>query len=169
MTWGVDPWGAAPWGADEEAAGAGYSVALSGLTAISIAATSVQPQLDYTITGTPGTGTTHFAVYPSATTPAWDRSTGWDGTPTATGEDATPPSATTPNDEPTITWDAALTPGTSYKLWAIWDDGIASSNGGAVFVGEVFVTYHLIHLSSPTTAEIGATTARGRVTATEYA
>ena len=168
MTWGVDPWGAAPWGADEEAA-AGVTVTLAGLTAISIGATSVQPQLDYTISGTPGTGTTYFAVYPSATTPAWDRSTGWDGTPTATGEDATPPSATTPNDEPTITWDAALTPGTSYKLWAIWDDGSASSDSGAPQPSTTFVTYQTIHLSSPTVTAITATTARGRVTATEYA
>ncbi len=174
MTWGVDPCGAAPWGADEEAAGASYSVTLSGLTAISIAATSVQPQLDYTITGTPGTGTTYFAVYPSATTPTWDRSTGWSGTPTATGEDAGPPSTTTANDEPTITWDAALTPGTSYKLWAIWDDGASSSNSGAPFGSAAFTTDTLAELaatgatgtfsgtaSSPATATLAATGATG--------
>jgi hypothetical protein len=118
--------------------------------------------------------TLYFAAYPSAAgTPTWARANigtnaGFSGTPTMYGTKADAP-ATGTNYEPTITWTGSLTAGTSYKLWAIWDDGSASSNSGAPFGSDAFVTYHLIHLSSPTTAEIGATTARGRVTATEYA
>jgi len=115
--------------------------------------------------------TLYFAAYPSAaSTPTWARgdigtNAGFSGTPTMYGTKADAP-ATGTDYEPTITWTGSLTPGTPYKLVALWDDG---ANSSAVFVGEVFDTYHLIHLSSPTTAEIGATTARGRVTATEYA
>lgn len=154
------------------ATGGGVTVTLSNLSAISITSTAAQPQLDYTISGTPGAATTYFAVYPSgAATPTWLRANigtnaGFSGTPTATGTDTSPPTATATDDEPTITWTGSLTPGTPYKLVALWDDG---ANSSAVFVGEVFDTYQTIHLSSPTVTAITSTTARGRVIATEYA
>ena len=115
--------------------------------------------------------TLYFAAYPSAAgTPTWARkdigtNAGFSGSPTMYGTHASAP-ATGTNYEPTITWTGSLTPGTPYKLVALWDDG---ANSSAVFVGEVFTTYQTIHLSSPTVTAITATTARGRVTATEYA
>ena len=68
----------------------------------------------------------YLAVYPSATTPTWDRTSGWSGTPTYTHADTDPGSVTS------YTWDpdvSGLSAGVEYRLWAIWDDAIQSSNG----------------------------------------
>ena len=68
----------------------------------------------------------YLAVYPSATTPTWDRTSGWSGTPTYTHADTDPGSVTS------YTWDpdvSGLSAGVEYRLWAIWDDGAQSSNG----------------------------------------
>ena len=87
--------------------------------------------------------TLYFAAYPSAaSTPTWARANigtnaGFSGSPTMYGTKADAP-ATGTNYEPTITWTGSLTAGTSYKLWAIWDDGSASSNSGAPFGSDAF-------------------------------
>ena len=77
--------------------------------------------------------TLYFAAYPSATTPTWTRggaNDGWSGTPTMYGQQTSAPAAPQTDYEPTITWTGSLTSGTSYKLWAIWDDGASSSDSG---------------------------------------
>ncbi len=87
--------------------------------------------------------TLYFAAYPSAAgTPTWARgdigtNAGFSGSPTMYGTHASAP-ATGTNYEPTITWTGSLTAGTAYKLWAIWDDGSASSNSGAPFGSDAF-------------------------------
>ena len=60
---------------------------------------------------------------------------------------------------------SGLSAGTAYEVSWVWYDGSTYSN---VTTG-TFTTYQTIHLSSPTVTAITATTARGRVTATEYA
>ena len=71
-------------------------------------------------------GTFYLAVYPSATTPTWDRSTGWSGTPVYTDSDTDPGSGTSYTWYPDV---SGLSAGVEYRLWAIWDDGAQSSNG----------------------------------------
>jgi hypothetical protein len=128
--------------------------------------------------------TLYFAAYPSAaSTPTWARANigtnaGFSGTPTMYGTHAAAPASGT-NYEPTISWTGSLTPGTPYKFVALWDDGIASSNGGAVFVGEVFTALTLAELaatgatgaflgaaSSPAVATLAATGTPGAFSGT---
>ena len=83
----------------------------------------------------------YLAVYPSGTTPTWDRTTGWSGTPTYQHADTDPGPGTS------YTWDpdvSGLSAGTEYKLWAIWDDGSQSSNGGAPISSAAFTTSYAL-------------------------
>ncbi len=54
------------------------------------------------------------------------------------GTQGSAPAAPQTDYEPTISWTGSLTAGTQYKLWAIWDDGSASSNSGAPFGSDAF-------------------------------
>lgn len=95
--------------------------------------------------------TLFFAIYPSATTPTWARgggTDGWSGTPTAYGQQTSAPAAPQTNYEPTISWTGSLTAGTAYKIWAIWDDGSASSNSGAPFGSAAFRTSYALSASA---------------------
>ena len=87
--------------------------------------------------------TLYFCALPSATTPTWNRANigtnaGFSDTPPMYGTQGSVPAAPQTNYEPTISWTGSLTAGTSYKLWAIWDDGSASSNSGAPFGSDAF-------------------------------
>ena len=120
--------------------------------------------------------TLYFCALPSATTPTWNRANigtnaGFSDTPPMYGTQGSAPAAPRTDYEPTISWTGSLTAGTSYKLWAIWDDGTYTSNSGSALASAEFTTYARVVLSSPTyvPGSITATTARGRVTATEYA
>ncbi len=89
--------------------------------------------------------TLYFCALPSATTPTWNRANigtnaGFSDSPPMYGTQASAPDAPQTNYEPTITWTGSLTAGTSYKLWAIWDDGASSSNSGAPFGSAAFTT-----------------------------
>ena len=85
----------------------------------------------------------YFCALPSATTPTWNRANigtnaGFSDTPPMYGTQGSAPAAPQTDYEPTISWTGSLTAGTSYKLWAIWDDGSASSNSGAPFGSDAF-------------------------------
>ena len=87
--------------------------------------------------------TLYFCALPSATTPTWNRANigtnaGFSDTPPMYGTQGSAPAAPQTDYEPTISWTGSLTAGTSYKLWAIWDDGSASSNSGAPFGSDAF-------------------------------
>ena len=101
--------------------------------------------------------TLYFAAYPSAAgTPTWARgdigtNAGFSGSPTMYGTHASAP-ATGTNYEPTITWTGSLTPGTPYKLVALWDDGANSSN---LFESAAFRSSYTLVLDSGTFAYTG--------------
>ena len=87
--------------------------------------------------------TLYFCALPSATTPTWNRANigtnaGFSDSPPMYGTQGSAPAAPQTDYEPTISWTGSLTAGTSYKLWAIWDDGSASSNSGAPFGSDAF-------------------------------
>ena len=87
--------------------------------------------------------TLYFCALPSATTPTWNRANigtnaGFSDSPPMYGTQGSAPAAPQTDYEPTISWTGSLTAGTAYKLWAIWDDGSASSNDGDPFGSDAF-------------------------------
>ena len=116
----------------------GTTTTLSALTASNISSTGCTASVSI---ANNAAGTLYLAVYPSDQTPTWSRTTGWSGTPIYTDSD------TDPGTGSSYTWDpdvSGLSAGQEYKLWAIWDDGSQSSNGGAPISSAAFTTSYAL-------------------------
>ena len=85
-------------------------------------------------------GTLYLAAYPSDQTPTWTRPN-WSGTPTYSDSDTDSGSGSTFQWSPDV---SGLSAGQEYKLWAIWDDGSQSSNGGAPISSAAFTTSYAL-------------------------
>jgi len=111
--------------------------------------------------------TLYLAIYPSATaTPTWDRTTGWSGSPVYTDSDASP----TSDGDYTFTPDSSgLSAETTYKWYAVWDDGSNTSDIAASGVFETAAASADATANGATisvTASVIAGAASGQISAT---